>query len=316
MIDAQFQGSVKQLIRRISSDAGNAWYEVPEDVEIGTDSKHQFINTDVEKIRAGKVSGEGYVNSIGMTFRWCPPGTSNIGADSSRPDTQDRQIVKVTLSNGFWIGEHEVTQREYKVITRKNLAPGFTTHPNAPYYGATEKKSVDDFCKKLTEFERKSGALPKDWSYICPTEAEWEYACRAGSDSAYCFGSNVEQLAKYGNFADAALLKENANMHWAYKSADDGIGQALAPVGSYFPNAWGIRDMHGNVAEIVADHLVAERTGGVDPLVRVKKDAVTQTRGGAWCSLPLYCESSFRNGLSGRDKKNFVGFRIVLKQAR
>ena len=88
-------------------------------------------------------------------------------------------------------------------------------------------------------------------------------------------------------------------------------------MGSYLPNAWGIRDMHGNVAEIVADHLVpGERPGGTDPLVRVEKDGQTQTRGGAWCSTPEYCESSFRNGTSGRDKHNFIGFRIVLKKVK
>ena len=81
---------------------------------------------------------------------------------------------------------------------------------------------------------------------------------------------------------------------------------------SFRPNAWGLRDMHGNVAEIVADHLLPERPGGEDPLARVEKDGVTQLRGGAWCSLPLYCESSFRNALSPGVKHNYVGFRIAL----
>jgi len=92
------------------------------------------------------------------------------------------------------------------------------------------------------------------------------------------------------------------------------VGESLAPVGSYRPNAWGLRDMHGNVAEVVADHLVAERPGGTDPLVRVEKDGTNQVRGGAWCSLPLYCESSFRNAIDGRNKYNYVGFRIALKK--
>ena len=66
--------------------------------------------------------------------------------------------------------------------------------------------------------------------------------------------------------------------------------------------------------EQFADHLLPELPGGADPLARAEKEGVTQIRGGAWCSLPLYCESSFRNGLTGRDKRNFVGFRIVLQQ--
>jgi len=90
----------------------------------------------------------------------------------------------------------------------------------------------------------------------------------------------------------------------------------LAQVGSYRPNAWGLRDMHGNVAEIVADHLLPELPGGTDPFVQVAKGGKPQMRGGAWCSLPLYCESSFRNGLSGRDKLNYVGFRVILAKVK
>ncbi len=74
--------------------------------------------------------------------------------------------------------------------------------------------------------------------------------------------------------------------------------------------------MHGNVAEIVADHLLPDRPGGRDPLVIAKKDGVTQIRGGAWCSLARYCESSFRNASPGRSKDNFVGFRVALKKVK
>ena len=74
--------------------------------------------------------------------------------------------------------------------------------------------------------------------------------------------------------------------------------------------------MHGNVAEVVADHLLPELPGGTDPLVQVKKDGRTQIRGGAWCSLALYCESSFRNSPPGGDKHDFVGFRVALKKVR
>jgi hypothetical protein len=72
----------------------------------------------------------------------------------------------------------------------------------------------------------------------------------------------------------------------------------------------------GNVAELVADHLLPELPGGTDPLARVEKDGLTQIRGGAWCSVPLYCESSFRNAVAGRDKQNFIGFRVALKKAK
>jgi len=74
--------------------------------------------------------------------------------------------------------------------------------------------------------------------------------------------------------------------------------------------------MHGNVAELVADHLVTERLGGKDPLVRVEKDGRNQVRGGAWCSTAEYCESTFRNGFTGNNKYNHIGFRIVLQKVK
>ena len=106
----------------------------------------------------------------------------------------------------------------------------------------------------------------------------------------------------------------NPGYHWAYKQTDDGVGEALALVGSYQPNAWGLRDMHGNLAEIVADHHDAKLPGGKNPLFRKEKDGRGVIRGGSWCSLPLYCESSFRNLCPSKNKSNYVGFRIALKK--
>jgi formylglycine-generating enzyme required for sulfatase activity len=231
-------------------------------------------------------------------------------------ETRDRKPVQVKLSKGFWMGEHEVTQREYGVVMKKNVSTGFTAHNNAPFWGITESKQITEFCKKLSDLERKAGTLPPGWEYACPTEAEWEYACRAGSSATFCFGDSVSELGLYGNVADNALWTANPDYYWAERSTDDGVGEALAPVGSYYPNAWGLRDMHGNVAEVVADHLLPELPGGTDPLARVEKDGRTQIRGGAWCSLPLYCASSFRNAAPGRDKHNFIGFRVTLMKVK
>lgn len=269
-----------------------------------------------DSIRDGKSPGEGFVNSVGMSLRWCPAGKFQMG--SSKTDsaaTRDRKAVEVILSKGFWMGEHEVTQREYNIVMRKNPPLGFTIHRNAPFWGITESKTVNDFCKKLNDLEKKAGTLPSGWEYVCPTEAEWEYACRAGSKSAFCFGDSAAELGEYANFADQALHLANPNYYWAEQKANDGVAEALAPVGSYRPNAWGLRDMHGNVAEIVADHLLPELPGGKDPLARVEKNGRTQIRGGGWCSQAAYCESSFRNSC-GRDKSNYVGFRIALKKVK
>lgn len=296
---------------------GQVWRVAPSQTGLGRPDPRVTLS----KIEEGSQPGQVLVNSIGMTFRWCPAGEFTMGspqfdAADNIADSHDRKPVAVKLTRGFWMGEHEVTQREYGVVTRRSVPLGFTKHKNAPFWGVSESKNVTDFCQKLNELERSAGRLPTDWEYTCPTEAEWEYACRAGSATAYCFGDSVAELGRFGNFADHSLLQSNPNCHWAERGVDDGIGESLAPVGSYQPNAWGLRDMHGNVAELVADHYLPELPGGTDPLVRVAKDGKTQIRGGAWCSEARYCESSFRNLVPGRDKHNFIGFRIVLKRVK
>lgn len=307
------ENSLAATCKAIAGDMDKLWFGGASHEGIGKRSEFPVAET----LREGKSPGEVFVNSIGMTFRWCPPGNFTMGSEKTgTAGTRDRKAVQVTLSRGFWMGEHEVTQREYGVVMRKNVPTGFTTHRNAPFWGVADSKHVEDFCKRLNDLERKAGTLLSGWEYVCPTEAEWEYACRAGSNTAYCFGDSVAELGKYGNFADSTLRNSNPDYYWADRGADDGVAEALAPVGSYRPNAWGLRDMHGNVAEVVADHLTPELPGGTDPLARVEKDGQTQIRGGAWCSLPLYCESSFRNAAPGRDKYNFVGFRVVLKRVK
>jgi formylglycine-generating enzyme required for sulfatase activity len=317
-LEDSVRGACEAIAADASTDAstdaaGKPWFAGATDAGIGELSNLPVADT----LREGKAPGEGYVNSIGMTFRWCPPGQFTMGSDETDDDAaRDRRPVEVTLTQGFWMGEHEVTQREYDVVMRRTVPPGFTQHKNAPFWGVTEAKQVADFCKKLTELERQAGALLDSWEYACPTEAQWEYACRAGSETAYCFGDSVEQLDLYGNFADRALWMQKPDYYWAEQRCDDGVGEALAPVGRYRPNAWGLRDTHGNVAELVADHLLPELPGGADPLAVAEKVGQAVIRGGAWCSLPLYCESSFRNGLPGRDKLNFVGFRVALKRVK
>ena len=303
--------SIKGACTAIAKDLGNPWFNGA--VEHGLGPASPFSRA--ENPSDGKKAGEAFVNSIGMVFHWCPPGDFTMGSKKvDTAATRDRKAVSVTLSQGFWMGECEVTQREYKAVVRKDPPPGFTRHRNAPFYGIFESKNVSEFCKKLTELERKAGTMPDGWEYACPTEAQWEYACRAGSSAAFCFGDSVSELGQFGNFADQALHTANPDYHWADQRSDDGVGEALAPVGSYRPNPWGLRDMHGNVAELVADHLLPELPGGTDPLAKIEKDGRTVIRGGAWCSLPVYCESSFRNTPPSRNKSDFIGFRIVLKR--
>ena len=261
-------------------------------------------------------AGDCFVNGHGMVFRWCPPGNFTMGSkEGATPATRDRAPVEVSLSQGFWMGAHEVTQHQYNLIRGRRPVPdeGFIG-PNKPFYGVADAKGIADFLKQLNEKEKRAGfSLPEGWGYVCPTEAEWEYACRAGSTTRYHFGDDPALLGQFGNIADTSLYQQDAANYWACRETDDGIARGLASVGSYRPNAWGLFDMHGNLAELVADNWHATLPGGTDPLFRAEKDGMSVLRGGAWCSDPTYCESSFRNAKITRNKYNFVGFRIALK---
>jgi formylglycine-generating enzyme required for sulfatase activity len=259
--------------------------------------------------------GEEWINGAGMVFCWCPAGSFVMGDDTaSLPDLADNQPVEVTLSRGFWMGKYEVTQREYKRLRNRDCRDPLTAHPNAPFHNINASGAAD-FCKTLTEQERKSGRLSGNWTYALPTEAEWEYACRAGSSTPFAFGPDFSQLAEFGNVADASLSRDDSSIQYANTDLDDGIGGAMAIVGSYRPNAWGLHDMHGNVAEWCQDRYQSQLPGGVDPMVDIKSDYHV-IRGGAWCSMPHYCASGFRNEARSNDTRNYIGFRVLLKEVR
>ena len=158
-----------------------------------------------------------------------------------------------------------------------------------------------------------AGDGPDAWSYRLPTEAEWEFACRGGSSGRYSFGDSPSELARYANFADAELFRQDSDFYYSDRKSNDGTGKRPAPIGSYEPNAWGIHDMHGNVIEICADRYAHQLPGGTDPCVLGEGNRVT--RGGAWCSSAEYCQAGFRNSVDSRHSSGefaHIGLRVVL----
>lgn len=268
-----------------------------------------------------------------------PGGTFTLGSPDDEDGRKDDEGPQVTVEiEPFWMGKHEVTWDEYETwsfkldIQRRKLKSEEPTpwdtiadviaRPTSPYTDMTfgmgkEKRpaicmtqyAARMYCKWLTA---KTGRY-----YRLPTEAEWEYAARAGSKSAYSFGDDPEELADYG---------------WYFDNADD----SYHPVGQKKPNAWGLHDMHGNVAEWVLDQY---REGGYKDLASAKQPCRSPlvpapaeeefprvVRGGSWDSDAEECRSASRMA-SDPDWKmqdpqipqsiwyltdaTFVGFRVV-----
>jgi formylglycine-generating enzyme required for sulfatase activity len=201
----------------------------------------------------------------------------------------------VTLSRDFWLGKYEVTQAEYAALMGKNPSH-FPDQPEAP----VEKVSHFDamaYCSALTQRERQAGRLPSSYEYRLPSEAEWEYACRAGSTNQYSFGDAAADADPY------AWTSENS-------------GGSPHPVGQKRPNPWGLYDMHGNVWEWCLDWFAEYPTvDAVDP-IGPYTGKVKVFRGGGWNNEAPFARSANRFMMAPANGIHFVGFRVALVPTR
>ena len=198
------------------------------------------------------------VASISMDMIFCPPGTFTMGSPSSETGRGgDETEHSVTLSHGFYLGKHEVTQAQYETIMTGN-PEGLNVKPsNWPNNNdrPVEKVSWNDvqiFLTRLNTMEQTAGRLPTGWKYVLPTEAQWEYACRAGTTTAYSWGNDINS--------------SRANYNWdgAHNTGND--FKQTRDVGLYAANPWGFFDMQGNVWEWVSDWKANYLTGAqTDP---------------------------------------------------
>ncbi|MBU6300968.1 MAG: SUMF1/EgtB/PvdO family nonheme iron enzyme, partial [Verrucomicrobia bacterium] len=227
--------------------------------------------------------GEAFDNGEGARMLWCKPGTFTMG-DTEQSFAQPHQV---TLTEGFWLARTEVTQAVYEAVIGTNPSTNTATGPQGPVENLSWFEA-EAFCQRLTDRERARGTIPPGWEYRLPTEAQWEYACRAGTTTAYSFGDEVEKLHQFGNYND-----KTGNFPDADEEHDDGK-EYSAPVGSYPPNPWGFVDMHGNVFEWCLDVVDVEAAAYPE---EPQKDPVGRTgalrvdRGGGFGSTSAYCRS-------------------------
>lgn len=255
---------------------------------------------------AGSKAGEER-EVAGVKLCWCPAGTFTMGSPADEPERrpgEDR--VEVTFARGFWVGKYQVTQGQWAAVV------GAFPRKQPPGEGAdfpvveVNYAEAEAFCEKLTATGRKSGALPKDWAFRLPTEAQWEYACRAGTKTATAFGDTLS--SKQANFKGKP-----------YNGAEGGPSRnKAAKVGSYPANAWGVHDMHGNVFEWCRDWYHDKHPGGTDPDLSAEKGTKNRDgtysrsrRGGAWGDDRWPCRSAFRARYEPERTSDHIGFRVV-----
>jgi formylglycine-generating enzyme required for sulfatase activity len=245
-------------------------------------------------------------------WAWVPPGSFVMGS----PNTEKERVsdegpqTHVTFAAGFWIAKHEASQAEYEAVIGENPSQ-FKGDPRLP----VERVSWHDatnYCARLTERERAAGRLPANLVYRLPTEAEWEYVCRAGTDTAFHQGAALRSgMANFdGRYEYDAAAGSTAQKPGRF------LGRT-APVGSYPPNAWGFHDFHGNVWEWCLDWYSNARTGGrlTDP-VGPATGLIRVMRGGSWANVGSNCRAAVRGADKPERKGSDLGFRVVLGPAR
>jgi formylglycine-generating enzyme required for sulfatase activity len=217
----------------------------------------------------------------------------------------DEAQVEVTLTQGFWMGKYEVTQGQWRRVV--GALPGIVNADvgdDFPVYSVSFIEA-EEFCRRLTEQARASGKLPPDWEFRLPTEAQWEYACRAGSTTPFSFGETLTS-------AEACFGKP-------YNGTPTGVpGSASSRAGSYAANAWGLHDMHGNEWEWCRDWYHAQLPGGVDPDLSALKGLSNRDgtysrvrRGGAWVESAAFCRSAVRLRYEPARRADHIGFRVI-----
>ena len=226
------------------------------------------------------------INSIGMEFVLIPAGEFKMGSPSDENDgaIDEGPVHHVTIRKAFYMGRYEVTQKQWCEVMRDN--PSYFKGDDLP----VEDVSWNDVQKFIRKLNKKEGTD----RYRLPSEAEWEYACRAGTTTRYSFGDSESRLDNY------AWYKDNS-------------GSKTHPVGKMKPNPYGLYDMHGNVYEWVQDKWHSDYDGAPTDGSAWESgdDANRVLRGGSWHNNARYCQSADRNGVIPGAHHAGIGFRLL-----
>jgi len=257
------------------------------------------------------VAPENYKDEFtGMDFKLIKSGCFQMGSGTSHKYMQSDELPAHNVClDDFYMGVYEVTNAQFRMFKKEHDSGKFGEESlngeNQPVVYVNWKEARD-FADWLSG---KTGKV-----FRLPTEAEWEYAARAGTETNYYWAEEAGNICEYANIHDVTSKKIN-ELDWEPEKCDDGYAVS-SPVGSFKPNAWGLYDMAGNVWEWISD--VYEKDAytkhtGKNPF----HDAVSDKRvlrGGSWFSLGLYTRTSNRDNDSVNSRYNRLGFRLVMEK--
>jgi formylglycine-generating enzyme required for sulfatase activity len=274
---------------------------VPNDPGLaGATFYNQYLSLEAPAGRAFAITttnaGRGVIGQPGVPGM-VPIAAGSFPMGSTQGGPEERPVHTVQITRPFWIGRYEVSQVDWQAVMGGN--PSWFQGPNLP----VETVSWDDamaFCAALTARERAAGRLPSGYQYRLPTEAEWEYCCRAGTTTEWNVGNS--------------LACADANFLGGVWPASPFCVARTADVGSYAANAWGLHDMHGNVAEWCLDAWDRSANYPSGPLSDpyVSNGPFRVIRGGGWFIMGDYCRSAYRAGAAPTERGALIGFRVVL----
>jgi len=285
---------------------------------------------------SGPEEGQAWsVPMLGLKMVWIAPGSFTMGSPSSEVGRYDiERAHQVTLSHGYWLGQYEVTQGEWQEIMHTSLTnQRDLAVANQPLLGESDRhpmyyvswEEAKDFCRRLTKRERQAGRLPDNLSYTLPTEAQWEYACRAGTRTATYSGdltqilrdSALYRIAWYCGTSTTPNSPQTWTGSWDFEyngethkiEIDRGAAQ---PVGGKDANAWGLHDTLGNVWEWCGDWYGDYPSGSATDPQGANSGSFRVCRGGGWLDSAALCRSARRSRISPGGRIVSLGFRLAL----